>query len=49
MDMSFMVLPLALFVWKLAYGPTPRDEPVPPRRNDVAELLPVEPPRDLPG
>jgi hypothetical protein len=49
MDMSFMVVPLALFVWRLAYGPAPRDEPSPARHSDVAELLSIEPARDLPG
>jgi hypothetical protein len=49
MDVSFMVLPLAVFVWRLAYGPPPRDEPAPARHNDVAELLAIEPARDLPG
>jgi hypothetical protein len=49
MAMTFLVLPLALLVWKLAYGPRPPEEHELAPRADVAELLQVDPPTDLQG
>ena len=44
--MSLMILPLAMVVWRLAYGPVPREEERPRRGVDLAEFLPGEPVSD---
>ena len=36
MAMSLMILPLAVVVWRLAYGPVPREETQAPDRTRLA-------------